>query len=116
MPAYTKDRPKDPREKPRQLQGEELARQRARLRQQVEQVARHNNALEKERGEKVADLASDAADFFHRMHRQEQDGVAIRGSLEDANEAYRKQVGEDNLPPRSANGQRPAWLTGQPRR
>jgi len=116
MPAYTKDRPKDPREKPRQLQGEELARQRARLKQQVVEVTRHNDSLEKERGQKVADLATDSADFFHRMHRQELDGVAIRGSLEDANDAYRRQVGEDNLPPRSANRQRPAWLTGQPRR
>ena len=118
MPVHCKDRPKDPREQPRQLQGEELRRQRAQLHQQLDKVARHNRSLEQERSQQVADLVNDSAEFAHRMHRQEQDGSAIRGSLEDMKEAYVKQVGKEALAKVGIGPQagRPAWLTGQPRR
>jgi hypothetical protein len=115
MPAHCKDRP----QAPKKLEGEALQQQRARLHAQLEQVERANAEIERSRGNRVADLAADSADFFHRLHAQEQDGQAVRGSLEDANEAYRKQVGPDNLPPRGASQQthrKPAWMTGQPRR
>ena len=116
MPAHCKTRP----EAPKKLDGEALQQQRRQLHAQLEQADRHNADLEKERGRKVGDLAADSAAFLHRMHQQELDGQAVRGSVDDAVGAYRKQVGEDNLPPRgdrrTTTRQRPAWMTGKPRR
>ena len=112
MPAYCKDRP----QAPKKLEGEALAQQRRQLHAQLAQVTRENQSIEAERGQKVADLVADSAAFMHRMHAQEQSGEAIRGSLQDAADAYRKQVGEDNLPRLQPQPRKPAWLTGQPRR
>jgi hypothetical protein len=112
MPAHCKDRP----QAPKKLEGEALAQQRRQLHAQLSQVDRDNQRIEKDRAQKVADLAADSSAFMHRMHRQEMDGQAIRGSTKDAVEAYRKQVGEDNLPRAAAQSRKPAWLTGQPRR